>query len=289
MTCYTETFTLTNGVAIPKLGLGTWLIEGDAATQAVKDALKLGYRHIDTAQAYGNEAEVGIGIKESGIAREEIFVTTKVVAEAKSYDAVAASIDESLKKLGLDYLDLILIHSPQPWAEFRGGNRYFAENKEAWSAMEDAYTVGKVRAIGVSNFLKDDMENILESAKVKPMVNQVLTHISNTPLELIEYNQGKDILVEAYSPIAHGEAVKNEEIQAMAAKYNATPAQLCIRYVLQLGLVALPKTANAAHMEENGKVDFVISDEDMEALKHIERIKDYGEHSFFPVFDSQIK
>jgi diketogulonate reductase-like aldo/keto reductase len=289
MTCYTETFTLTNGVAIPKLGLGTWLIEGDAATQAVKDALKLGYRHIDTAQAYGNEAEVGIGIKESGIAREEIFVTTKVVAEAKSYDAVAASIDESLKKLGLDYLDLILIHSPQPWAEFRGGNRYFAENKEAWSAMEDAYTAGKVRAIGVSNFLKDDMENILESAEVKPMVNQVLTHISNTPLELIEYNQSKDILVEAYSPIAHGEAVKNEEIQAMAAKYNATPAQLCIRYVLQLGLVALPKTANAAHMEENGKVDFVISDEDMEALKHIERIKDYGEHSFFPVFDSQIK
>jgi diketogulonate reductase-like aldo/keto reductase len=289
MTCYTETFTLTNGVAIPKLGLGTWLIEGDAATQAVKDALKLGYRHIDTAQAYGNEAEVGIGIKESGIAREEIFVTTKVVAEAKSYDAVAASIDESLKKLGLDYLDLILIHSPQPWAEFRGGNRYFAENKEAWSAMEDAYTAGKVRAIGVSNFLKDDMENILESAKVKPMVNQILTHISNTPLELIEYNQSKDILVEAYSPIAHGEAVKNEEIQAMAAKYNATPAQLCIRYVLQLGLVALPKTANAAHMEENGKVDFVISGEDMEALKHIERIKDYGEHSFFPVFDSQIK
>jgi diketogulonate reductase-like aldo/keto reductase len=289
MTCYTETFTLTNGVAIPKLGLGTWLIEGDAATQAVKDALKLGYRHIDTAQAYGNEAEVGIGIKESGIAREEIFVTTKVVAEAKSYDAVAASIDESLKKLGLDYLDLILIHSPQPWAEFRGGNRYFAENKEAWSAMEDAYTAGKVRAIGVSNFLKDDMENILESAEVKPMVNQVLTHISNTPLELIEYNQSKDILVEAYSPIAHGEAVKNEEIQAMAAKYNATPAQLCIRYVLQLGLVALPKTANAAHMEENGKVDFVISGEDMEALKHIERIKDYGEHSFFPVFDSQIK
>jgi diketogulonate reductase-like aldo/keto reductase len=286
---YTDTFTLANGVNIPKIGLGTWLIDGAAATQAVQDALKIGYRHIDTAQAYGNEAEIGAAIRASGVARQDIFVTTKVAAEAKTYDAVAASIDESLRKLGLEYLDLLLIHSPQPWAEFREENRYFPENRAVWRAMEDAYAAGKVRAIGVSNFLRDDLENLLETAKVKPMVNQILTHISNTDLELIDFTQRQGILVEAYSPIAHGQAVKNEKILAMAAKYGVTAPQLCVRYVLQLGIVALPKTANAAHMEENGKVDFTISDADMETLKHMEHIQDYGEHSFFPVFGGKLQ
>jgi diketogulonate reductase-like aldo/keto reductase len=286
---YTDTFTLANGVNIPKIGLGTWLIDGAAATQAVQDALKIGYRHIDTAQAYGNEAEIGAAIRASGVARQEIFVTTKVAAEAKTYDAVAASIDESLRKLGLEYLDLLLIHSPQPWAEFREENRYFPENREVWRAMEDAYAAGKVRAIGVSNFLRDDLENLLETAQVKPMVNQILTHISNTDLELINFTQRQGILVEAYSPIAHGQAVKNEKILAMAAKYGVTAPQLCVRYVLQLGIVALPKTANAAHMEENGNVDFTISDADMETLKHMEHIQDYGEHSFFPVFGGKLQ
>jgi diketogulonate reductase-like aldo/keto reductase len=286
---YTDTFTLANGVNIPKIGLGTWLIDGAAATQAVQDALKIGYRHIDTAQAYGNEAEIGAAIRASGVARQDIFVTTKVAAEAKTYDAVAASIDESLRKLGLEYLDLLLIHSPQPWAEFREENRYFPENRAVWRAMEDAYAAGKVRAIGVSNFLRDDLENLLETAKVKPMVNQILTHISNTDLELIDFTQRQGILVEAYSPIAHGQAVKNEKILAMAAKYGVTAPQLCVRYVLQLGIVALPKTANAAHMEENGNVDFTISDADMETLKHMEHIQDYGEHSFFPVFGGKLQ
>jgi diketogulonate reductase-like aldo/keto reductase len=280
---------MANGVNIPKIGLGTWLIDGAAATQAVQDALKIGYRHIDTAQAYGNEAEIGAAIRASSVARQEIFVTTKVAAEAKTYDAVAASIDESLRKLGLEYLDLLLIHSPQPWAEFREENRYFAENREVWRAMEDAYAAGKVRAIGVSNFLRDDLENLLETAQVKPMVNQILTHISNTDLELINFTQRQGILVEAYSPIAHGQAVKNEKILAMAAKYGVTAPQLCVRYVLQLGIVALPKTANAAHMEENGNVDFTISDADMETLKHMEHIQDYGEHSFFPVFGGKLQ
>jgi diketogulonate reductase-like aldo/keto reductase len=286
---YTENYTLENGVKIPKIGLGTWLIDGAAATQAVKDALSIGYRHIDTAQAYGNEAEIGKGIRESGIAREDIFVTSKVAAEAKTYESAAASIDESLKKMELDYLNLMIIHSPQPWVEFREEKRYFEENKEVWRALEDAYAAGKVKAIGVSNFLRDDLDNILESAKVKPMVNQILAHISNTPLELIEYTQSKGILVEAYSPIAHGQALKNEKIVAMAAKYGVSAPQLCVRYILQLGLVALPKTANADHMRDNGKVDFTISAEDMESLKNLEHIKDYGEHSFFPVFGGKIK
>lgn len=199
---FNEVTKLSNGVEIPKLGLGTWLLDDAQTAQAVRDAVAIGYRHIDTAQAYMNEAGVGEGIRSCGVAREELFITTKVAAEAKTYDAVTQSINDSLAKMGLDYIDLLIIHSPQPWNEFREENRYFDENKEVWKAMEDAYKTGKVKAIGLSNFLQDDIENILESCEIKPMVNQILVHVSNTPFELIEYCQNKDILVEAYSPIA---------------------------------------------------------------------------------------
>ena len=283
-----EYYTLFNGNKIPKLGLGTWFIEDQEADKAVKDAMKVGYRLIDTAQAYGNEVGVGKGIRESNIAREEIFVTSKIAAEEKSYDSAAKSIDETLEKMGLDYLALMIIHSPQPWKEFRGANRYFKENIEVWRALEDAYDEGKVRAIGVSNFLEDDLQNILDNSRIKPMVNQILVHISNTPSSLIEFCQHNDILVEAYSPIAHGEALKNPAIQKIAEKYHVSVPQLCIRYDLQLGTVVLPKTANLAHMKMNAEIDFVISEEDMEKLKHIEQIQDYGDSSFFPVFGGEI-
>ena len=171
-----ECYTLPNGVTIPKLGLGTWFIEDDKAAQAVRNAVASGYRLIDTAQAYGNERGVGEGVRTCGLPREDLFVTSKVAAEAKSYEAAAQSIDETLAKMGLDYLDLMIIHSPQPWAEFRVENRYFAENKEVWRALEDAYAAGKLRAIGVSNFLRDDLENLLEDCRIKPMVNQILLH-----------------------------------------------------------------------------------------------------------------
>ncbi len=184
--------------------------------QAVRDAVSMGYRHIDTAQAYMNEAGVGEGIRSSGVTREDLFITTKVVAEAKTYDAVSQSIDESLKKMKLNYIDLLIIHSPQPWDEFRDDNRYFEENKEAWKAMEICYKKGKVKAIGLSNFLQDDVENILANCRIKPMVNQVLAHISNTPMELIEFCQKNDILVEAYSPIAHGAVLDNAEVKVIA-------------------------------------------------------------------------
>lgn len=282
-----ECYELTNGVKIPKIGLGTWFIDDDKAADAVKEAVKLGYRHIDTAQAYGNEAGVGKGIRECSLTREEIFVTSKVAAEAKTYDAAAQSIDESLKKMGLDYIDMMIIHSPQPWAEFRDEKRYFEENKEVWRALEDAYKAGKLKAIGVSNFLKDDLENILKDCEIKPMVNQILTHISNIPAELIEFCKENGILTEAYSPIAHGEALKNTQITDMAEKYKVTPAQLCIRYVIQLGMVALPKTSNPNHMRSNACVDFVISDEDMKRLKEIKKIEDYGEYTMFPVFSGK--
>ncbi|MCY7192223.1 aldo/keto reductase [Streptococcus gallolyticus] len=282
-----ETFKLNDNRDIPVLGLGTWMITADKTAQAVRDALELGYRHIDTAQAYGNEAEVGEGILTSGIPREEIFVTTKVAAEHKTYDAATKSIDESLAKMGLDYIDLMIIHSPQPWAEWRDSDKNFDEgNLEAWRALEDAQKAEKVKSIGVSNFLISDLQNILDNGSVTPAVNQILTHVGNTPLALIDFCKEHNILVEAYSPIAHGEALKNKDIVAMADKYKVSVAQLCIKYVIQLGLVALPKTANPEHMKSNAELDFVISDEDMAILKNID-FKDYGEFSGFPVFNGK--
>src|SRR3954449_9670955 len=279
-----ETYTLSNGVAIPKLGLGTWFINDKGVVQAVKDAAKLGYRHIDTAQAYGNENGVGEGIRTCGVSREDMFVTTKLAAEVKSYKEAVVSIDGSLKKLGLDYIDLMIIHSPKPWAKFLESETYFEGNREAWRALEEAYTAGKLRSIGLSNFEKADIDNILASGSVKPMVNQILAHISNTPKEPIQYNQDKDILVEAYSPFGHGELFKNQEVAAIAEKYKVSVSQLAIRYCLQLDLLPLPKTANPQHMKTNAEVDFVIGDEEMEFLKNLQQIEDYGEHSKFPVY-----
>ena len=156
-----ETYVLSNGIHIPKLGLGTWFIENGKAAEAVKQAVAIGYRHIDTAQAYGNEAGIGIGMKNCSVPREEIFVTSKVAAEHKSYETATKSIDETLNKMGLSYLDMMIIHSPQPWAEVnQSDNRYFEENRQVWKALEDALSVGKVRAIGVSNFLQEDIENL---------------------------------------------------------------------------------------------------------------------------------
>ena len=277
---------LSNGIKIPTLGLGTWFIDDDKVDKAVISAVKIGYRHIDTAQAYGNERGIGVGIKTCGIPREELFVTSKVAAEAKTYDAAAKSIDETLDKMGLSYINLMLIHSPQPWAEWRDDKRYFEENIQVWKALEDAYKTGKVKAIGVSNFLIDDLENLTAHCEIKPMVNQLLIHIGNTPTELIEYCKKQNIVVEAYSPIAHGEALKNETIVAMAGKYGVTVPQLCVKYVLNLGTVALPKTANAEHMQNNANLDFEISDEDMETLKTLD-FKDYGAYSSFPVFSGK--
>ena len=286
---YSKTLTLSNGVVVPQLALGTWFIDDDKAAEAVHEAVKIGYRHVDTAQAYANERGVGEGVRTAGIPREELFVTTKVAAEHKDYESAARSIDESLAAMGLDYLDMMIIHSPQPWVEVnQSDDRYFEGNLEAWRALTDAYKAGKIRAIGVSNFQKEDIDNIWDNAEVKPMVNQVLCHISNTPLDLIDYCQSKGIVMEAYSPVAHGEALKNPKIAEMAAKYGVTIPQLCIRYDLQLGMITLPKTANPEHMKSNADVDFEISSEDMEALKHAERIHDYGDAGIFPVYGGKL-
>ena len=276
-------FILSNGVKIPEVGYGTWLIKNDVAENCCLMALNAGYTHIDSAQAYGNEEGVGKAVRNSGLPREKIFVTTKVQAEIKNYKKAKASIDESLKKSGLDYFDLILIHCPQPWMLFRGKRRFFKENIEVWKALEEAYEEGKTKAIGVSNFLIDDLENIMNNCKIKPMVNQILCHIGNTPIDVIKFCQENDIVVEAYSPIAHGAALKNKDIIDMAEKYHVSVAQLCIKYTLQLGTVSLPKASSKEHIEDNIKLDFEISDEDMEKLIKLNEI-DYGSLSLWPVY-----
>ena len=277
-------FVLSNGVKVPALAYGTWLIKNKDASKCVKMAIEAGYRHIDTAQAYGNEEGVGKGIKESGIKREDLFITTKVKAEYKSYKRAKNSIDSSLKKLGVDYLDLVLIHCPQPWILFRNKKlRYFKENINVWRALVDAYKEGKVKSIGVSNFLIDDLENIINNTDVKPMVNQILCHIGNTPIDIIKYCQENDIVVESYSPIAHGRALNNKVIQEMANKYNVSVPQLCIKYTLQLDTISIPKASSKEHIEDNMKLDFEISKEDMKKLLELNEI-DYGPDAFWPVF-----
>ncbi len=285
-----ENYKLNNKIEIPKIGLGTWFISNEDSPKAVIDAINLGYRHIDTAQAYMNEKGIGEGIKESKVKREDLFITTKLAAEIKTYDEAVASIENSLKTLDLEYIDLMIIHSPQPWMEYGvEEDRCFKGNREAWKALEEAYNQGKLRAIGVSNFLKEDLENILDSCKIKPMVNQILAHIGNTPKELLSYCNNNEILVEAYSPIAHGELMKNEIVKKIANKYNISIPQLAIKYCLELGLLPLPKTSNANHMKNNAEINFSISKEDISILYNIDSINDYGDANIFPVYGGKLK
>lgn len=285
MSILEETYTIAPGIEIPKLGLGTWFIDDDTVAGAVRAAVEIGYRGIDTAQAYGNERGVGEGIRTSGVSRDELFITTKLAAEVKDHDSAVSSIDASLATLGLDHLDLMLIHSPQSWSDFRGGS-YDEGNLAAWQALEEAQRAGKVRAIGVSNFLEADLQNILDHAEVAPQANQLLVHAGNTPVKLIDFCAKHGILVEAYSPIAHGAILDNADVVAMAARYGVTVPQLCIRYTLQLGCVSLPKTANPEHMRSNAQVDFVIEDADMTVLERLDA-RDYGEHAAFPVYSGK--
>ncbi len=280
-----ENIKLNNGIEIPCIGLGTWLIDNDKVADVVCNAVNIGYRHIDTAQAYENEEGVGEGIAECLIDREKLFITTKVRAEYKDYDSCKNSIMESLNKLRLEYIDLVIIHAPQPWNEFReSSNNYYKENLEVWRALEDLYDEGKVRSIGVSNFHINDLKNIVDNCRIMPSVNQVLSHIGQTPFEIIDYCKKNNIIVEAYSPIAHGEAGRIDEVNEIAKKYNKGFAQICLKYQLQLGCVVLPKASSLEHLKNNFDLDFEINDEDMEILNNVKPLDDYGKHDFFPVF-----
>ncbi|MCX0290228.1 aldo/keto reductase [Lactobacillus kullabergensis] len=281
---FEETFTLNNGVKIPKLALGTWKIPDTEVASPVATALKMGYRHLDTAQAYHNERGVGQGIKDSGISRDQIFVNSKVEAEIKDYQKAKKSIDETLARMDLDYLDMMIIHNPQPWNEVnQSDDRHFEGNLETWRALEDAMREGKLRAIGVSSFQPEDLQNLIDNSDVKPMVNQILCHIGATPKKLIDFCQEHDIVVESFSPVAHGEALTNTTIKNMAEKYHVSVAQLCIRYDWQLNTVVLPKSVNPKHMKQNAELNFEISDVDMANLEKINSFN-YGSSSHFPVF-----
>ncbi|MCI1635670.1 aldo/keto reductase [Bifidobacterium sp.] len=282
-----EHFTLLNGVEIPKIGFGTWLIEdNNKAAEAVQEAIKTGYRHIDTAEAYGNEVGVGEGVRSSGVDRKKIFVTTKLRAEYKDYEGAQRAIEESLEKLDLGYIDLMIIHSPKPWAKFGEEEHFFEGNLEAWKALEEAHAAGKIRAIGVSNFEQVDLQNIIDNSETVPAVDQVLAHIGNTPFELIDYARQRNILVEAYSPFGHGDMLRNADIQEIAERNKVSITQLAVRYLLQLDLLPLPKASSAEHMKQNADVDFVINDEDMSQLRAITKQQYSAANKKFPVYQA---
>ena len=264
-----KNYKLYNGVEIPEIGYGTWQIKNEIASNCVQMAIAAGYRHIDSAKVYGNEVGVGEGIRASGIKREDIFVTTKVPAEYKTYKKAKQSIEESLAKLNIGYIDLILIHCPQPWALFGSPFHYYRQNVKVWKALEEAYKECKVRAIGVSNFNISDLQNIIDHCEIKPMVNQIKVHAGFSELDIIDFCKKNDIVVEAYSPIGHGHALNNKTVQQMAEKYGVLASQLLIKYTLQLGTVSLPKASRKEHIEDNLKLDFEISEEDMNILKQL--------------------
>lgn len=269
-----EHFTLANGVKIPKIGFGTWQIpEGDEAYKSVAHALKVGYTHVDTAQIYGNEVSVGRAIADSGLAREDIFLTTKVWNDKHDYDLAKASIEESLTKLGVDYVDLLLIHWPNPKA-LRENDGWKAGNAGAWKAMEEAYKAGKVRAIGVSNFMIHHLEALFETAEIKPHVNQVLLAPGCPQNDLVAFCEQHGILLEAYSPLGTGTIFGNDLAQEIAAANGKSVAQVALRWSLQKGFLPLPKSVTPANIEANLDIfDFELSAEDMAKLDKLEGVK----------------
>lgn len=261
-----DTVKLHNGVEMPWFGLGVFKVEnGSEATESVKAAIKNGYRSIDTAAVYKNEEGVGIGIKESGVAREELFITSKVWNEDQGYETTLAAFEKSLERLQLDYLDLYLIHWP-------GKDKY----KDTWRALEKLYKDGKIRAIGVSNFQVHHLEELLKDAEIKPMVNQVEFHPRLTQKELRDYCKGQGIQLEAWSPLMQGQLLDNEVLTQIAEKHNKSVAQVILRWDLQHGVVTIPKSIKEHRIIENADIfDFELSQEDMDkidALNKDERV-----------------
>lgn len=273
MKTLTDTYTLHNGVALPKIAFGTWQIPNEDAYQAVLDALDVGYRHIDTAKSYHNEDAVGRAIKDSGIPREEIFVVSKLRAPAIGYDETIASFEAQLKELGLDYLDLYLIHAPWAWADRNVS--VTPQNIEAWRAMEDLYKQGKIKSIGVSNFSVSDIQALMDNGPIVPMVNQIRFSVGFTQDEIVAFCKKHDILIEAYSPLGTGSVFSDPKLEAMAKTYDVSIAQLCIQYCIQKGTLPLPKTLRKERMIQNATLDFTIKAEDiarLDAFAEIQRL-----------------
>ncbi|MBQ7915775.1 MAG: aldo/keto reductase [Firmicutes bacterium] len=262
MKSLTDTYTLYNGVQIPCVGFGTWQApDGDVTKTAVLAALEAGYRHIDTAAAYGNEGSVGAAIAESGLAREDLFITTKLANPMHGYESTMQAFEKSMKLLGLDYLDLYLIHWPNPikfrdcWKEVNAGT---------WKAFEELYKAGRIRSIGVSNFLPHHIEALMETSEILPMVNQIKLCPGETQEETAQYCREHNILLEAYSPMGTGKIFSVPQMQELAEKYNRTIAQICIRWSLQMGYLPLPKSVTPSRIQENTQVfDFELDPADV--------------------------
>lgn len=267
MNSITDTFKIYNGAEIPCMGLGTWQSKDDTATAAVLSALALGYRLIDTAAAYGNEKGVGAGIRQSGLKREEIFVTSKLRNADHGYKATLDAFDLTMEKLGLEYLDLYLIHWPNP-VQFR--THWEAATAGTWAAFEELYKKGKIKAIGVSNFMPHHIDTLMKTAKIKPMVNQLKLCPSVTQPEAVEYCRKNGIVVEAYSPFGTGGIFKVEEMWRLADKYGKTIGQICLRWCLQKGFVSLPKSANPMRIKANTEIfDFELTDKDIDLISNL--------------------
>ncbi|MFX3623885.1 MAG: aldo/keto reductase [Ectobacillus sp.] len=260
--------TLHNGIEMPVLGLGVWKVtDKEELKMAVQAALAAGYRAIDTAAIYGNEAEVGEAIRESGIPREELFITTKVWNSDQGYESTLAAFETSLEKLGLDYIDLYLVHWPVK-------GKYV----DTYRALEKLYKDGKTRAIGVSNFHIHHLEDVMKECEIKPMVNQVELHPRLTQTELRAFCRQHNIQIEAWSPLMQGgEIFENETIKALAEKYGKTPAQIILRWDIQSGIVTIPKSVTPSRIRENADIfDFTISDEDMKKIDAMNENKRVG-------------
>ena len=264
----TDTFVLSNGVEIPCVGFGVWQADdGEEAYNAVKCALDVGYRHIDTAAAYNNEKSVGRAIKDSGIAREEIFVTSKLNNPMHGYEKTLQAFEQTMDDLDLDYLDLYLIHWPNP-IHFR--DSWQSANAGSWKAFEELYQAGRIRCIGVSNFCERHIEELLKTATIAPMVNQIKLCPGVTQPEVVNYCRNHNILLQAYSPLGTGKIFDVEEMKYFADKYQRTIAQICIRWSLQMGFLPLPKSVTPSRIEENSKVfDFELGPEDIKTIANL--------------------
>ncbi len=271
MQSLTSTYTLANGIKIPIVGFGTWQTpDGEVAVSSVKAALQEGYRHIDTAQAYKNEEGVGRAIKESGIPREEIFLTTKLWNKNHSYDLTMSSFAESLEKLQTDYVDLFLIHWPNP-VDFR--DHWQEANAQSWKAMEELYEAGKIKAIGVSNFRPHHIEELKKTAKILPMVNQIFLAPGEKQEAVVAYCEENNIRLEAYSPLGTGKIFAVPEMQELAAKHDKTIAQIALRWSLQHGFLPLPKSVTPSRIRENAQLfNFELSAADMAQIDALDGV-----------------
>ncbi len=278
-------YTLSNDISIPCIGAGTWKYKDEVAYNSVKSALKAGYTHIDTAAVYDNEVEVGKAIYDSKISREKLFITTKLWNTVTDYEGTIHAFKKSLENLGLDYIDLYLIHWPNP-VDCRENEKWKKRDIDCYKAMEDLYKQGKIKAIGVSNFLPHHLEVILDNCSIIPMVNQIRLFPGHIDETTVEFCQKHNILLEAYSPLGEGALLDNEDLMRIVANYpNKTAAQVALRWSLQRGFLPLPKSANNVRLAQNIDIfNFVISDEDMHKLNEIDhkcRMASYPDTALF--------